>query len=146
MSAAGLRMTILQEVVRQKDTPGARKNLDLQKEKAVGFHDEIVKLVDERTEPSTHVAEFMKAVKVPVRFTELELKDANVLGHRVSGKVLLPGGRAPTFAEAKKQVADFGRLPFKFNLINWDDLRTRLRADNTDLGEKMVARWLGKKR
>jgi hypothetical protein len=146
MTAAGLRLTILQEVMRSGRT-GARKNFDSQREVAIAYHNQIVDLINRETDPAKY-APFPVIPDSSVQQNgwvgPYEI-NRTILGRHVQGAILTQGNGilsiAATTARKKLIEQRAGDKNASSGIIDWAWLRASLLAENTDLGAKMVNRW-----
>jgi len=76
------------------------------------------------------------------------------LGEKIEGKVPIKDYKIYTIdqiSQIKNEIAKLNanpkippRLKYKDELIDFYAIRKKVKAENTDLGEKMILRWKGK--
>jgi hypothetical protein len=151
MTAAGLRLSILQESKKRKLAKQA--DFEDQRAESVDYHNKTVAYIDAQTNPASIFPPneaCLSNAMVKKQFHE------QILGMHVEGFVACDGKGHPASVEESssiiKQEAEMIKqkqpTPFSINSggpvgwVNWAAVRDRAKAESTDLGQKMVDRWL----
>jgi hypothetical protein len=143
MIGAGLRLAALQDEMNQEKTgPGS---FVAQRETAKEFHNQIKKTIEEQTEPATVFQRFNGAswnrLSGPIRYVQLNDK---ILSEKVDGILLINDQnlKEPSEGEARLLLLNYGTGNLTFDhWVSIAETRSRLLAENTDIGEKIIERW-----
>lgn len=164
MSAAGLRLSVLQEG--QKRGLAKLADFENQVNISTGHHRDMIAYIDTQTSPSTYYTPgtqpqncfdnrmvgftcsspggYSPTPPKPVWYFNTVLIKQNICGEDVEGHVLIKANERaytldeishdkPLVAKDWKSLAD--------QIVDFPSLRQKIKAKNTDLGEKMVQKW-----
>jgi hypothetical protein len=146
MSAAGLRLTVLQEVSRRNRTIGNQQNFREQRQRSVDVHNSVLSTIEAQTDLQTHATRVIE--ENPLARGVMQGYDAAIrqgmfavtrpiLGVKPSELPLAPPHIAVPIA-----VTEINRnAPPQAAFVDWQALRARLKSQNTDIGAKIVDRW-----
>ena len=150
LSAASLRLTILQEAVRRR--LATLKDYEGQTEAAIAHHNEIVAYINQQTEPSTfvppgsnftnHFSQDMISGKGKWYFDAVIIH-GKILGVPIGdGIVPMRPDHTPFKVEdvtwIKPLVVPDNRYVAD-RIVDWQYIRTKAKTENTDLGERWTA-------
>jgi hypothetical protein len=143
MTAAGLRLSILQEAIKRKIATYA--DFEEQRKASIDFHAGAVKFIDNQTDPFVQVGE--RPCFYPFGGANFEKK---ILGREVIGVLVCNGkGHVASADESSRFIEQYHRDLKKppifkpINYVDWISLRNIVKAETTDLGQKMIDRWRG---
>jgi hypothetical protein len=136
MTAAGLRLSILQQFAGH--SVGGAKNFEDQRIDAIAHHNNIIGAINTLTEPSTYFPTTMSAQWAVLGEGKIK-RWVTVMGHQAGGQVRYVPSEAGDGSWRLGTVAESaGFSPY---VLDWQALRTTIKAENTDWGEKMVSIW-----
>jgi hypothetical protein len=145
MTIAGLRLTILQELVGAKGADAVR-NFEQQRDSAIAFHKSMDALIDAETDPLL-VINNERALRNVMRLsgpfqvwagqgTLYYHNNQPALGGAVTGHSLFIDGKWVPLDRASDITRGLGLA-----LVDWPARRRDLKAHSTNLGAAAVARW-----
>jgi hypothetical protein len=162
MTAAGLRLTVLQERIKlSPEKAGPGRNFITQLERSTDFHNQILKEIDRTLSPEGQCEHFIQAAQAAghagylfnlmvdalrknpstgplmepiygVKYDDMPLKNIEDI---IPGGIMGQKGKA-----VSKQIFPANR---RIDFIDWAAFRAKIKADTTNIGEKMVQRWAG---
>ena len=150
MTAAGLRLSILQEAKKRNLAKAA--DFEDQRQESTEYHTQMIKYIDDKTDPALIWTPNEPCLSN--QFPRKELKE-DILGLPVSGYVVCNGKGHPASVEESskfisEEVKKYKQIPPNVlstvgarpvNWVSWEGYRNKIKADNTDLGQMMVNRW-----
>ena len=150
MTAAGLRLSILQEATKHNLAKAA--DFEDQRQESVDYHNQTIKYIDDKTNPALIFPPNEPCLSN--QFLKKEFHE-DILGLPVAGFVVCDSKGHPASVEESSQfigedVERFKRNPQDMisavngrpvNWVAWAGYRNKFKAENTDLGQMMVNRW-----